>query len=48
MKHVIGVHTDINNLTNDCTGTGTLKFWVGDGESKDQVIEWLKKVGVET
>jgi hypothetical protein len=33
IKHVIGAVTDINNLTNECKGTGSLKFRLGDGET---------------
>lgn len=47
VRHVIDAKTDINNLTNECTGTGTLKFRLGDGETKEQVIERLNRVGVQ-
>lgn len=39
--------TDINNLTNECTGTGHLKFRLGDGETREQIVQRLEKVGVK-
>jgi hypothetical protein len=32
---VVGAVTDLNNLTNECIGTGSIKFRLGDGESKE-------------
>jgi hypothetical protein len=42
VKHVIGAVTDINFITNECTGTGSVKFRLGDGETKEQVISRLE------
>lgn len=39
VRHVVDARTDINNLTNECVGTGAIKFRLGDGETKEQVIE---------
>jgi hypothetical protein len=48
VKHIVDAWTDINTLTNDCVGTGSIKFRLGDGETKEQVIERLSRVGVQT
>lgn len=47
VRHVVDARTDINTLTNECTGTGAIKFRLGDGETKEQVIERLNRVGVK-
>jgi len=35
VRHVVDARTDINALTNECVGTGSIKFRLGDGESKE-------------
>lgn len=47
VKHVVHVNTDLNNLTNQCTGTGSIQFRLGDGETKESVVQRLEQAGVQ-
>lgn len=47
VKHVVGVETDIDNIKNTCTGTGRVKFRVGEGESAADVQTRLQAQGFE-
>jgi len=35
VKHIVDARTDINALTNECVGTGAIKFRLGDGETRE-------------
>lgn len=47
VKHVVGVETDTDNIKNVCTGTGRIKFRVGEGESAEIVKHRLAAEGYE-
>lgn len=45
-KHVIGASTKIDNIKNECVGTGNLQVRLGEGESEEQIVQRLKNNGI--
>lgn len=46
-KHVISAATSINNIKNECTGTGEVSLRLGEGETKDQVLQRFADLGID-
>lgn len=46
-KHIIETTTDIDNIKNECTGTGKFQCRLGEGETKEQIVQRFKNQGIE-
>ena len=46
-KHVVGVHAEIDNIKNECVGTGTFSCRLGEGETKEQIVQRFKNDGID-
>ena len=39
--------TDIDNIKNQCIGTGSFKCRLGEGETKEQIMQRFRNNGIE-
>lgn len=46
-KHVIESTTNIDNIKNECIGTGKFQCRLGEGESQEQIVERFENQGIE-
>jgi len=46
-KHIISAATAVNNIKNECTGTGEISLRLGSGETKEQVLQRFADLGIE-
>ena len=46
-KHVISATTSINNIKNECTGDGEISVRLGEGETKEQVLQRFADLGID-